>query len=81
MLTNVCENTIQSPLVDLGDNLAGGEGRVKAIHICSEPGNDTGRLKSRLKNPRAESEPIAPTGVIPVRVFVSPSFLFVHVID
>ena len=80
ILTKACKDTIQSPLVDLGDNLAGGEGRIKTIYIRGESGNDTGRLKSRLEDPRAESEPIAPTVVVPERILVSPSFLCVQVI-
>jgi len=81
ILTNVLEDTVQSPLVDLGDNLAGGEGRIKAIHICGESGDDTGRLKSQLENPRAESEPTAPTAVVPELILVVPSFLRIHVIN
>ena len=81
ILTQACENTIQCPLVDLGDNLAGGEGRIKAVHICGESGNDTGRLESQLESSYAGPEPTAPTGVVPDMILVSPSLLFVHVID
>jgi len=80
-LTNVLEDTVQSPLVDLGDNLAGGEGRIKAVHICGESSNDTGRLKLQLEDLWAESEPTAPTAVVPELILVVPSFLRVQVIN
>ena len=78
MLTKTCKDTIQSPLVDLGDNLTGGEGRIKAVHIYGESGDDTGRLKSQVENPRVESEPIARTVVVPERIFVFQSFLCIR---
>ena len=80
VLTNARENTIQSPLVDLGDNLAGCEVRMKTIYIRGESGNDAGSLKSHLENLCAKSEPTAPTGVVPEIVLIPPSFLLVRVI-
>ena len=80
ILTDVREDTVQSPLVDLGDDLADGEGRIKTVHICGESSNDTGRLESQLENLHAEPESTAPT-VTPEMVLIPPSFLFVHVID
>ena len=81
ILTHACENTIQSPLLNLGDNLTGVEGRIKAGYIREDSGHETGSLKSHLENLHAEPEPTALTGVVPDIVLIPPSFLFVHVND
>ena len=64
------ENAVQFPLVDLSVHLASGKGRIKAVHICGDSGDDARSLKSPLESSHADSEFTAPTGVVAEIVFV-----------